>query len=42
MFSPEFGNHFEHVHNSILGVRGITELDLEELIASIFGTKHLE
>lgn len=42
IFSPEFGNHFEHVHNSILGVRGITEPDLEELIASIFGTKHLE
>ncbi len=42
IFSPEFGNHFEHVHNSILGVRGITGPDLEELVASIFGTKHLE
>jgi hypothetical protein len=42
IFSPEFGNRFEHVHNSILGVRGITGPDLEELVASIFGTKHLE
>lgn len=41
IFSPEFGNHFEHVHNSILGVRGITGPDLEELVASIFGTQHL-
>jgi hypothetical protein len=42
IFSPEFGNHFEHVHSSILGIRGITGPDLEELVASIFGTKHLE
>ena len=42
IFSPECGNHFEHVHNSILGVRGITGPDLEELVASIFGTQHLE
>jgi hypothetical protein len=42
IFSPEFGSHFENVHNSILGIRGLTGPDLEELIASIFGTKHLE
>jgi hypothetical protein len=42
IFSPECGNHFEHVHNSILGVRGMTGPDLEELVASIFGTQHLE
>jgi len=42
IFSPEFGNHFEHVHNAVLGIRGITEPDLEELVASIFGTGKLE
>lgn len=42
VFSPEYGNHFEHVHNSVLGVRGMTGPDLEELIASIFGRQHLE
>jgi len=42
IFAPEYGTHFEHVHNSILGIQGITGPDLEELIASIFGTGHLE
>ena len=42
IFSPEFGTHFDHVHNSILGVKGMTGPDLEELVASIFGRKHLE
>jgi hypothetical protein len=36
IFAPEFGNHFEHVHNAVLGIRGITGPDLEELVASIF------
>ncbi len=42
IFAPEFGGKFEHVHNSVLGIKGMTEPDLEELIASIYGTKHLE
>jgi len=42
IFAPEYGNHFEHVHNSVLGIRGITGPDLEELVASIFGTGKLE
>lgn len=41
IFAPAYGNHFEHVHNNVLGIRGITGPDLEELIASIFGTGHL-
>jgi len=42
IFSPEFGNKFEHVHNETLGIKGITGPDLEELIASIFGRKESE
>jgi hypothetical protein len=42
IFAPEYGNHFEHVHNAVLGIRGITGADLEELVASIFGTGKLE
>jgi hypothetical protein len=42
IFAPEFGGKFEHVHNAVLGIKGITGPDLEELVASIFGTKHLE
>jgi len=42
MFAPGYGNHFEHVHNSILGIREMTGPDLEELAASIFGTGNLE
>jgi hypothetical protein len=30
------------VHNDTLGIRGITGPDLEELVASIFGTEKLE
>ncbi|TVY91722.1 Isoflavone reductase-like protein [Lachnellula willkommii] len=39
IYAPEYGNKFEHVHNSVLGIRGMTEPDLEELVLSIFGTK---
>lgn len=42
IFAPGYGTAFEHVHNSVLGIRGVTGPDLEELVASIFGTKHLE
>jgi putative NADH-flavin reductase len=42
IFSPEHGNLFANVHNSILGIRGVTGPDLEELFASIFGTGKLE
>jgi len=42
VFSPECGNKYEHVHNDTLGIRGITGPDLEELVASIFGTEKLE
>ena len=37
IFAPEYGNRFEHVHNSVLGIRGVTEPDLEEIVHSIFG-----
>jgi CRISPR/Cas system CMR-associated protein Cmr3 (group 5 of RAMP superfamily) len=39
IFSAAYGNKFEHVHNSTLGIKGMTGPDLEELIASIFGRK---
>jgi nucleoside-diphosphate-sugar epimerase len=42
IFSPEYGNKFEHVHNEVLGIKGITGPDLEELMASIFGRKESE
>jgi len=42
IFAPECGNLFKHVHNSVLGITGISGPDLEELVASIFGTKKLE
>jgi hypothetical protein len=42
VFCPEHGNKFENVHNSTLGIRGITGPDLEELFASIFGRGKLE
>jgi hypothetical protein len=42
VFSPEYGNKYEHVHNDTLGIKGITGPDLEELVASIFGTEKLE
>ncbi|KUJ22608.1 NAD(P)-binding protein [Mollisia scopiformis] len=42
IFAPECGNLFQHVHNSVLGITGISGPDLEELVASIFGTKKLE
>jgi hypothetical protein len=41
IFGTEFGNKFEHVHNSVLGIKGITEPDLEELVASIFGRREV-
>jgi hypothetical protein len=41
-FSPDFGNQFQRVHNETLGIRGMTGVDLEELMASIFGTHKLE
>jgi len=34
-----YGAHFEHVHNSTLGIKGMTEPDLEELMRSIFAGK---
>ncbi|KAH7364228.1 hypothetical protein BKA65DRAFT_546116 [Rhexocercosporidium sp. MPI-PUGE-AT-0058] len=37
IFAPGYGNKFEHVHNSVLGITGISEKDVEELVASIFG-----
>jgi hypothetical protein len=39
IFSAECGNKFEHVHNNTLGIKGMTRLDVEELVASIFGRK---
>lgn len=40
IFNPAYGNNFgEKVHNQVLGIRGMTEPDLEELIRSIFGSK---
>jgi len=42
IFAPECGGAFKHVHNSVLGITGISGPDLEELVASIFGTKGLE
>jgi len=41
-FSPDCGNLFLHVHNSVLGITGISGPDLEELVASIFGTGKLD
>jgi len=42
IFAPECGNLFQHVHNPVLGITGISGPDLEELCASIFGTHKLE
>ncbi|PBP26456.1 NAD(P)-binding protein [Diplocarpon rosae] len=39
VFAPEYGNKFERVHNSTLGITGMSEQDVEELVASIFGRK---
>jgi len=39
IFGKEYGGKFEHVHNSVLGIKGMTEIDLEELLASIFGRR---
>ncbi|TVY83294.1 hypothetical protein LSUE1_G001559 [Lachnellula suecica] len=39
IFNPGYGNKWEHVHNSVLGIREMTEPDLEELIHNIFGPK---
>jgi len=41
IFASECGNQFKHVHNGVLGITGISGPDLEELVASIFGTKRL-
>jgi len=39
IFATAYGNNFgEKVHNQILGIRGMTEPDLEELVRSIFGS----
>ncbi|KAH7417196.1 hypothetical protein BKA64DRAFT_292234 [Cadophora sp. MPI-SDFR-AT-0126] len=37
IFASEYGNRFENVHNSVLGITGMTKEDVEELVASIFG-----
>jgi hypothetical protein len=42
IFAEECGNLFKHVHNSVLGINGISGPDLEELLASILGVKKLE
>jgi len=39
IFASGYGNKFEHVHNSVLGITGMTTQDVEELVASIFGRK---
>ena len=39
IYAPGYGNKFERVHNSVLGIRGMTEPDVEELVLSIFGTR---
>ncbi|KAG4434321.1 hypothetical protein IFR05_010199 [Cadophora sp. M221] len=39
IFAPGYGNKFEHVHNSVLGITGISKDDVEELVASIFGRR---
>ncbi|RDL36858.1 NAD(P)-binding protein [Venustampulla echinocandica] len=39
IFSPEFGNKFENVHNEVLGIREITTQDLEEIVHSAFVSK---
>ena len=36
-----YGARFEKVHNEVLGIKGMTGPDLEELVASIFGTEKL-
>jgi len=36
-----YGGRFEKVHNEVLGIKGMTEPDLEELVASLFGTEKL-
>ncbi|KAH6671428.1 hypothetical protein B0J14DRAFT_565099 [Halenospora varia] len=39
IFGQGYGSKFEHVHNSVLGIAGITGPDLEELVESIFSSK---
>lgn len=39
IFAAEYGNKYAHVHNSTLGIKGMTGPDLEELVASIFGRR---
>lgn len=39
IFAAEYGNKYTNVHNSTLGIKGMTGPDLEELIASIFGRR---
>ncbi|KAL2072509.1 hypothetical protein VTL71DRAFT_11852 [Oculimacula yallundae] len=36
IFAPGYGHKFQHVHNGVLGITGISEQDVEELVASIF------
>ncbi|KAF4630869.1 hypothetical protein G7Y89_g7262 [Cudoniella acicularis] len=39
IFGEGYGSKFEHVHNSVLGIAGITLPDIEELVVSIFSAK---
>lgn len=41
IYGKGYNGSFEKVHNQVLGIRPMTEPDLEELIASIFGTGKL-
>jgi putative NADH-flavin reductase len=36
-----YGARFEKVHNEVLGIKGMTQPDLDELVASLFGTGNL-
>jgi nucleoside-diphosphate-sugar epimerase len=39
IFDERYGGGFKHDHNAVLGIRGLTVPDLEELPRSIFGVK---
>jgi len=42
LFGKGYNGHYERVHNQVLGIKEMSVPDLEELLASIFGTGKLQ